>query len=224
VTETIHKPFALSHILAVNEFLIKTVLFAKCNPDIVLRRTLHDKVLAGHPMQVHLPELPAEKTKKLIPDSWVDLGQLSIRRRYCYCVEQNLTHVRQKVWRETVRKYLYCTPSYKEQFGTNVLTVLVSIQSATDFPVKPLDRLTPAEQEERAVEAKNREHRRQLLLSWTEAEVKAQNRQRSSDMFRFTSAPLDEMTPEELYCAAHWYTPFQDTPAPLILAAKEESA
>jgi hypothetical protein len=180
---------------------------------------VHDKVLARNPLIAQLPQ--AEKPKRLIPDSWIDLGQKSIRQRSCYCVEQNLTQVRQSEWRETVRKYLYCLPSYEEQFGTNIITVLVSVQTGTDFPIKPLDKLTPTELEERQEEAKNRAHRRHLLQTWTEKEITSLNRLQDGDMFRFSSSPLDEITYRQLYFAPHWYIPFQQTPTALIPQNKE---
>lgn len=225
ILESTHKPYTLSHMLAVNEFLIKTTLLAKHQEDMVLRQTVHDKVLARNPLSVTLPtQTGGRETKNLIPDSWIDLGQKSLRRRYCFCVEVNLTELTQRRWRETIRKYLYCLPAYKEHFGTGIITVLVSIQTPTDFPIKPLDKLTPAEWEQRHLEEQRRRHRRQNLLQWTETEVQAQNLLSAADMFRFSSAPLDQLSSEELYFGQHWYSPFSDSPVSLLVSEDREAA
>jgi len=168
LAESTHKSYPLSHILAVNEFLIKTTLLAKRNVDIVLRQTLHDKVLSQHPLRVTLPG--EQKTRKLIPDSWIDIGQKSLLRRYCFCVEVNLTEVSQRRWRETVSKYLSCLPAYQAYFETDIITVLVSIQSPTAFPIMLRDTLSAAEKEERLLEEQHRVLRRQNFLQWTDTE------------------------------------------------------
>jgi hypothetical protein len=219
--ESTNKLYPLAHILAVNEFLIKAVLLAKYDPDIVLRKFLHDKELFANPLKVQIPN--REKPAALRSDSWLDIGQMSTRRRYCFCVEQNLTAVKQNEWREMIRKYLYCLPAYKERFGTDIITVIVSIQTGTDFPIKPLSSLTQTEWEERREEAEERQHRLRNYLDWTQAELEAQHRMSDADMFRFSCAPLDQISPTELFYTPHWEIPYRETPVSLLMPQRKEA-
>jgi hypothetical protein len=219
--EGTHKAYPIAHVLAVNEFLIKTALLSKTYPDIMLRKLIHDKELFASPLPVKMPG--QRKPALLRPDSWIDMGQKSLRRRYCFCLEMNLTEITSpNKWKEVVRKYLYCIPAYKERFGTPILTVLVSIQTATDFPVKSLESLTPEEQDERKQAEKDRRVRLETLRLWTEAEAKTQNKVNEAGMFYFSSAPLDVLTPTELYFSPHWSIPYHDTPVSLLQNPEEE--
>ncbi len=196
------------------------MLLEKNQPDFVLRQFVHERKLLSEPLKVEVPR--EQKATYLSPDSWLDIGQKSTRRRYCFCVEVNLTEINQRRWLEIVRKYLYCLPSYKERFGTDILTVAVSVQSSTDFPVTSLTSLTPDEIEERKREAKSRTHRLKNLVQWTEAGLQAQNRRQDADMFRFSAASLDQLTYKDLFFSRHWKIPTQESFVSLLAPAGKE--
>ena len=106
-----------------------------------LRHFVHERRLLADPLKVEIPTDAGTKTTFLSSDLWLDIGQKSLRHRYCNSVELNLTEISQNRWREVVRKYLYRRPAYKERFGTDLLTVLGSIQTATGYPIKSLTSL-----------------------------------------------------------------------------------
>jgi len=59
------------------------------------------------------------------------------------------------------------------------------------------------------------------MLQATEAETDKLGARQEADLFCFTAAPLDELTPYEQYFAPLWITPFQDRPAPLLYGGGE---
>jgi hypothetical protein len=107
--------------------------------------------------------------------------------------------------------------AYHERFETNLLTAIpVLVASPTSYLRKDLSRLKPQEQEARNQEAKRCQKLATDMLRWTEAELTKLNLQAEADLFCFSSTPLDEMTPEELFFSPHWVIPFDSTPRPLM--------
>jgi len=112
-------------------------------------------------------------------------------------------------------------PAYKERLGTNILTTIpVMVASASAFPRRLYTKETPELLREQREEAKQRTRRMELLKHWTEQTLERLHMRHEADLFSFSCAPLDELSPIELFFAAHWYIPFRDTPRPLIQRRK----
>jgi len=216
-TQKVSKLFAKPHTLACNEFLIKGRLLTERAPWLALAKFNHESELKASPM--YIPVTPRE-TIGIAPDLWMDF-HLFPRRRYCFCVEINLTPVTEKVWREKIRGYIHCVPVYKEKFGTDVIQVPVIIGTRDHFPKRIYPNFSRQTLSIRRLQALERTARLKQLIAWTQKELKEQNAKHMSDMFLFTDVALDTITPQELFLYPYWLIPNSPAPVPLI-SRKEE--
>jgi hypothetical protein len=216
--ERLHKRIPLEHRLVVNEFLLQAMLLERRNLGVFLSEYLHESYWSANPLKVQIYTDTGEtKTVSIAPDLLLDFQIKTPRNQYRFLPEITLSRVSQRRWRQKVRAYCYSLQAYIERFGTNLLTAIpVLVASPTSYLRKDLSRLKPHEQEARDQEAKRCQKLASDLLRWTEAELTKLNLQQEADLFCFSSAPLDEMTPEELFFSAHWVIPFDSTPRPLM--------
>lgn len=183
-----HSYLFLTHTLAVNDVLIAAELLARSHPEnITLRQVLHERDLKRAP--VYLTDADGAKVA-VIPDAFLDIG-LGGAYRVCLAVELDRGTEEQKAWRKKVRTLVaYAHGPYQQVFGTDALTVCVIA--------------TPGQA------------RLQQLYDWTIAELAAINQQGEADLFRFATCNPAQLTPEQLFLGAGWYTPLSTTPVALI--------
>jgi hypothetical protein len=212
----VHKEFPLRHRLAVNEFLLKAFLLVDEHPyTLRLVNHLHEQYWNGNPLKIHKPG--AEKPKGLSPDLLVVFESFTPFNQYWLPVEINLSREWEKDWVAKVELYRYCIPAYKERLGTDILTTIpVMVASPTSFPRMLRNNFSEEERKERQREAAERQRRMELLKKWTEETLDRLKMRREADLFSFSCAPLDELSPTELFFGKHWYIPFSDTPRPLL--------
>lgn len=203
--------------MAVNEFLLKALLLVEEFPqDLQLLKHLHEQYWNGNPLKVQKPR--EEKPKGLSPDLLLAFRSYNPRNQYWFPVEINLSREWEKDWIAKVELYRYCIPAYKERLGTDILTTIpVVVASPAAFP-RMLYGTEPSEQHQR--EATERQRRMELLKTWTEETLERLRMRREADLFSFTCAPLDELSPTELFFGTHWYIPFSDAPRPLLKLRK----
>jgi hypothetical protein len=159
-----------------------------------------------------------QKTISLSPDLLLHFEIETPKKHYRFLPEINLTKLTQKKWRARVRAYCSSLPAYTTRFETTLLTAIpVLVATASDFPIRDVSELKPAELQERRREAKLREYRLQDVVKWTEAELtKLQLAEQLADMFLFTAAPLDQISAFDLFFSPNWVMPFDPTPRPLM--------
>jgi hypothetical protein len=208
------------HMAAVNDVLINAHLLNTQVPDIQLSSFVHDREFRSDPLRFGVADNAGKrKMRNLRPDLLLDFRIPKDRLRYMFAIELNVTHVDERRWRDVIRRYCFCLPSYEERFGTRTLVVATLIQSRSRFPrpVRPAKwRMTVPELREREVEEAKLQNRLIDLLRWTEKELTNLNLEAEADFFRFSTAPLDLLTPKALFTSAHFVMPFGKSPAPLI--------
>jgi hypothetical protein len=220
VHEKMQEEIPLRHRLAVNEFLLKALQLAEDQPvDVQLLQHLHEQYWNGNPLKVQIPQ--EEKPAGLSPDLLLAFETYNPLNQHWLPVEINLSREWEKDWERKVVTYRYCLPAYRQRLGTDILTTVpVMVVSPAAFPRTLFTKETPELLKERALEATRREKRMQTLLHWTEQILDKLNLRNEADLFSFSAAPLDELSPTELFFGKHWYIPFSDTPRPLILRRK----
>jgi hypothetical protein len=217
----LHEEFPLRHRLALNEFLLKAMLLKDEQPNLELFEHKHETYWLAHPLKVTLPN--REKPVGVSPDLLLAFATIKPFNQDWFLPEINLSEMWRRDWEEKVAAYLHCIPEYEKRFGTTVLTSIpVMVVSKLAFPrmlyVKPTEEYLRERQRER----QRRQKRMHTLLHWTEVVLDKLNMREEADLFSFSCAPLDTLTPTELFLGSHWYIPFSDTPRPLILTDKEE--
>jgi DNA-binding MarR family transcriptional regulator len=186
----------LEHVLGLNDVLIAAERLAEdANGLIWLAEMQHDQILQETPFVVSMPN---GQTASLVPDAWLDFrfpraGQRPLRE--CYWVEFDRGTERQDAFRDKIRKIIALSinpASYEERFATNNLTVA--------FVTWP---------------EHQPELRRDMLLSWIRDEQRRSGELRP-DLFFVTALDAAVLSPQEVYCAPVWMTPFAEEPMPLI--------
>jgi hypothetical protein len=213
------------HTLAVNEFLINTLLLERRDTDrgLVVRSFEHDESVTARPMRVTVPT-PDNSGQmydfSLAPDLFLSLETEHPLKKYGLLPEIYTSRIEIRRWREKVRGYLFCYETYKERFGTEYLTAIpVVVATRTHYPRVATAALTLEEQHHRRRDTEKRQTRLQEMLRATEAEIDSLNARGEADLFCFTAEPLDKLTPEELFYSPIWYTPFHPLPEPLLPSA-----
>jgi hypothetical protein len=179
----------LSHTLAINDFLIAAELLAATTPELTLAGQLHDLALKRTPTRV---ELPDGKMTTVVPDAWLDLHlmQAGQTHQFPLSVEVDRGTRERKCWQEKIRALLsFAGKPYREAFGTAFLTIAVVATPGT--------------------------RRRDELLRWTEAVI-GSSAPDAADLFRFTDALADELSPHELFFSPVWVRPFERVPRALL--------
>jgi hypothetical protein len=219
--DELHKGLPLVHRLAVNEFLLKAMLLETEVSGLTLKHFEHEKSLNATPLKVSIPG--REKVVRLTSDLLLVFERAQPLDEYVFLPEITLSRLWQKDWQDKVRAYCYSLQgAFKERFGTEILTTIpVMVASATSFPRRSVTTLSPEERQERRLESLARKKRAKNLYHWTEAVLSELGLRQEADLFSFSAAPLDEVTPRELFTSAHWYVPFSDTPRPLIRLSEE---
>lgn len=180
----------LAHTLALNDVLIALERLCRRDRRARIAALRHERELKLDPLRVRLPD---GATAGVIPDAWVDLRLTDGGQRYqeCYAIELDRGTTAQQAWRRKVAGLLAAAAGpYQQRFGTPSLTV--------------------------AVVATPGARRRDELLRWTEAELRAADREDAASLFRLASLPQTTGSPEQLWLGAGWWTPFDDRPAPLL--------
>lgn len=183
-----HSYLFLSHTLAINNTLISLHLLSRRYPQLVVDSMLHERTLKHEPLYVQ--EGDGNKLA-VIMDAWLDL-RLNGSQRMCLGLEIDLATEEQRKWRRKAFGLAQiCSQGlYQERFATTSLTIAV---------------LTSGER------------RLSNLLRWTElALADLPDRDDAADLFHFTTLPLDDTTPEQLFCSPRWYRPFRHDPVALI--------
>jgi hypothetical protein len=195
-----HKYLFLAHTLEVADILIAAELLSGQVPAIQVAQLLHERDLRRAPTKVRLSgpnQAPTEVT--YTPDGYVDFHIYGpAPYRSCLGLEIDRGTEIQGKWRRKVQAILaYQRGPYQEAFGTDALTVCVIA--------------TPGES------------RLKSLVQWTEAELTELGRQKSSDLFRFTSLRLgvhvpeaEQATPADIFLAPRWRAPFASSAVPLL--------
>jgi hypothetical protein len=216
----VQKEIPLRHRLAVNEFSLKAMLLAEDHPDdIRLLKYRTEKYWLANPLKVAVPDM--DKPVGLSADLLTAFETQNPYDQHWFLPEINLTEMWRKEWEKKVVAYRYCMPAYRARFGTTILTTIpVMVASSTSFPRQVYAKLTEKDKKERQVAAASREKRMQHLRQWTESTLERLNMRHEADLFSFSCAPLDELTPTELFFEPHWYIPFNDTPRPLMRSRK----
>lgn len=177
----------LVHTLELNDVLIALELLCRHTPHIQIAELRHERELKLAPVKVVLPD---GSTAGVIPDAWVDL-RIEGRYQECYTIELDRGTTEGKAWRRKVAALVsYADGPYQQAFATTSLTI--------------------------AIVATPEARRRDQLLAWTEAELRALGRADASASFRFTAIPAAHARPDEVFLGAAWRTPFGDQDAPLL--------
>lgn len=208
----------LLHSLAVNEVLLNAHLLMRENPEIELLDFVTEREFSRDPLRVEVPG--DEKTVSLSPDLWLHMRKEKLH--YCICVEVNLTPVEQKRWRQKVRTYCSCLPSYKARFGIEAMQVAVMVASPIDFPIRRTDgALSGEEVRQKQEDERQRNKRLRDLLHWTESELISLNAVDDADLFLLRTLSTDTLNPVELFLQASFRMPGQHDPVPLIPPEEE---
>jgi len=176
----------LAHTLALNDLLIALECFCRRESRVTIAGWRHERELKLQPVGVQL----SDGTRAgVIPDAWLDL-RLAGRYQECYVVELDRGTTEQKAWRRKLAALVaYSDGPYQAAFGTPSLTIVVA---------------TPDER------------RCQQLLRWTEAELRAIQREDAANLVRLTGAQPGGEDPTDIFEAASWWTPFRAAPGPLL--------
>lgn len=198
-TDGVREEISLHHRLAVNEFLLNALLLTEDHPqDVQLLTHLHEQYWNGNPLKVQLPE--EEKPVGLSPDLLLAFETYQPLNQHWLPIEINLSREWEKDWEKKVISYCYCLPAYRQRLGTDILTtVAVMVVSPTAFPRTLFAAETPELIKEREIEAARRLRRMETLKRWTEKLLEKMHLREEADLFSFSCAPLDELTPTELF-------------------------
>lgn len=189
----------LYHTLACNDFFIAAELACRQNPTLTLQSFLHERVLKQQPFHVELTLTDPNGHRRserypVIPDGWLDMrvsGPWPKPRRFCISLEIDRATLDQKRWRARIRALVaWADRPYQERFQTDSLTI--------------------------AVVAETGDRRRRDLLDWTARELTTLGKD-NAELFLFSSGPVAEVTPSDLFLSPRWYQPFEDEPVPLLL-------
>src|SRR5215208_4712294 len=125
----------LQHTLAVNEVLLQAFLLERETEGLSVQDFVTAREWNRQPLRVEVPTGTGgngDKVVSLSPDLWLNISMGGFE--YRLCIDVNLTPVEQKRWRRKVASYLHCLPSYKARFGSEGITVVVIVATASDFP------------------------------------------------------------------------------------------
>jgi len=206
------------HTLAINEILLQVRKITETDQALTLRRYIPEREFQQDPIKVTLPQKDGGKSVSLIPDLWLYVRQRVGGKAYSLgiCIEVNLTPIEQRRWRRKISMYLNCFEGYYTRVGTKALLVVTFIASPGTVLRKGSGSLSNQEQQERNLALREAEKRKSDYLAWTEKELVAQNKRSDADLFLFSAAPLDTLTPIELVYAEHFASPFENEPTTLL--------
>jgi hypothetical protein len=190
-------PF-ISHLLAVNEFLIAGDLFSQQVPTITLVRMLHQQDFERRPVPVRI----GSQSTKVKFDGFLDFevypAEERAYRKPIFLELDRATERRDK-WQQKVRGLVgFMRGALQETFGRQALTIAVVVTT-------------------------NRE-RLISLVTWTrEVLVELQANKKEVGAFHFATFPLDwntpapqRPTPDALFLAPRWYPAFEPEPVPIF--------
>jgi hypothetical protein len=199
------------HSLSVNEVLLQFIKETETDPDLSLVRYIPEPEFVREPIKVSIPDRSGTQTVSLIPDLWLHVRQMidDTPIANCFCVEVNLTPVEQKRWRRKVSMYLNCDAGYIKRIGVQWLQVLTIVNSPGTVLRRGAGTLSEKEKKERQKEVNAAEKTLRDYLQWTEKELVSQNRRSDADLFLFTSAPLDALSPKDLLFSKAYSIPFE---------------
>ena len=184
---------AYAHDLAVADFGIAAERFcAVMAPRTDLAQFRHHRLLQADPLQVRLA---GGRPHRVIFDAWLDLrltrGEPQQQRQRALALELDRASEYQQVWRRKITAILAAsTSSYAAHFGTTSLTVVV---------VCPGNARRVAQ-----------------LLTWTEAQLRAEDAEGAAHLFAFTDVDPGTGEPQALFLAPCWRVPFQRDATGLI--------
>jgi len=207
------------HTLAINEILLQVRKITETDPALTLRHFISEREFQQDPITVTLPKIDGGKSVSLIPDLWLYVRQRVGGKAYSLgiCIEVNLTPIEQRRWRRKISMYLNCFEGCYTRVGTKALQVVTFIASPSLVLRKGSGGLSDREQKERNLALREAEKRKSDYLLWTEKELASQNKREESDLFLFSAAPLDTLTPKELVYSKHFVSPFENAPTTLLL-------
>jgi hypothetical protein len=132
------------------------------------------------------------------PDGYIDF-EFDGQYKSCLMIELDRGTEGQEIWRRKVRALLrYAQGPYHQDFGTDALTVCVVTTTSRE--------------------------RLQHLYQWTMAELTAEGAQSEADLFRLSHFEPAQLSPQQQFCGAGWFTPFGRQPEPLVDPALIQSA
>jgi hypothetical protein len=189
-----HAYLFLDHTLAVNDVLIAAELLSRRVPHIAIHTMLHERTLRRMPIAVTDPD---GRQASVIPDGWLDLRVALPDGTYrsCIALEIDRGTTEQKAFRRKIARWVAAADgSYREAFGTDLLTVAIVA--------------TPGER--RAAE----------LLRWIAAELAHLRRPDAIDLFLVTAVDAASTDPATFFLGPVWRQCDQERPMPLIEEAE----
>lgn len=187
----------LKHTLFVNDLLIAASLLPRQRPSVDMAEMRHERALkresASVPIRVKVQGEWKEKPRGVVPDGWLDFRVTDPHRkiwRQPVLLELDRGTEDQRAFREKVQALVrYAAGPYKEQFGTEFVTV--------------------------AVVTTEGQKRLGDLVRWCEAELTEQQVQQEADLFRLCCLP-EAFDPAMLFFAPLWRRPFDPTLTALL--------
>jgi hypothetical protein len=193
------------HILSVNDALITCELYGRHTDGVELAGMLHERTFHRGPERVELILAGKRISTPVAADGWVDLRIGGYQSCLWLEVDRDTEHIHDWIAKISSIIEYYGSGRYEERFGTDSLTVLGIAVPKT---------------------GKSAQRRMQELLGWTESTLKELGKAQWADVFRFTAvdparvwvSPKDEedLTPTDYFHSAHWLTPFDSRPRPLL--------
>ena len=184
---------AYAHDLAVSDIGIAAERFCTAvAPRVDLAQFRHHRILQANPLQVRLA---GGRTHRVIFDAWLDLrltrGEPPQQRQRALALELDRASEYQQVWRRKITAILAASTSgYAAHFGTTSLTVVVVCPGNT--------------------------RRVAQLLTWTEAQLRAEDAVGAARLFAFTDVDPGTVDPRALFLAPCWRVPFQRDATALV--------
>lgn len=180
----------LDHTLAVNDWLIALELLSRRVPAIAIRTMLHERTLRRMP----IPVIDRDgRSASVIPDGWLDLRVALLEGidRYCVALEVDMGTTEQRAFRRKIARWVAAADgSYREAFGTDLLTV--------------------------AIVATPGEGRAEGVRRWIAAELACLRRPEAADLFLVTGADAAAVDPVTLCCGPVWRRCDREDLLPLI--------
>lgn len=183
------------HTLALNDALIAAELLARADPSLSIARLVHERELKRAPARVTLPN---GSTRLVIPDAYLEIHERErdgARWATKLIWELDMGSIERGEWSKRVQALVaYGHGPYQERFGRDALAIAIL---AVPGPI-----------------------RRDELVRWTELELERMGRQTEGSWFCFAGVDPAKVSPEQLYRAPIWCSPFRDDPFALLPAGE----
>ena len=182
------------HTLALNDTLISLELLARQDPRLWLAEVVHEQRLKREKIAVAWPD----GTRRFAePDAWVDL---------------RIGHAARPPWRTPLLIELDRGTEEQRQFRAKIRTLLALLDGpyATTFQTEYATVAIVVADPERP------EQRRDQLLAWTVAELRALGREEAGALFFVSANDPATIPPAAMWCAPHWHRPGTPQPQPLL--------